>query len=162
MAQSTVRNGLIGVAFGAVCVCMGLSSVMFTEPVVAADITRGTITGSTTAKGYDHPNQYLHVRPQKIADNMEPVIKHEEQEKQAREKLAALEKRFGKKPNVLIFLMDDVGWMDPGFNGGGVAVGNPTPTMDRLAHEGLILTSAYSTPSTLENPLPERLTAIAW
>ena len=68
---------------------------------------------------------------------MEPVIQHPEQEQAAREKLAALEKRFGKKPNILIFLMDDVGWMDPGFNGGGEAVGNPTPTMDRLAHEGL-------------------------
>jgi arylsulfatase len=37
--------------------------------------------------------------------------------------------------------------MDPGFNGGGDAVGNATPNMDRLASEGLILTSAYSTPS---------------
>lgn len=44
--------------------------------------------------------------------------------------------------------MDDVAWSDPGFNGGGIAVGNETPTMDRLAHEGLILTSAYSTPSS--------------
>lgn len=43
--------------------------------------------------------------------------------------------------------MDDVGWIDPGFNGGGTAVGNDTPVMDRLAAEGLLLTSAYSTPS---------------
>ena len=42
--------------------------------------------------------------------------------------------------------MDDVGWMDPGFNGGGDAVGNATPHMDKLANEGLVLTSAYSTP----------------
>ena len=35
----------------------------------------------------------------------------------------------------------------PGFNGGGTAVGNDTPIMDRLAAEGLLLTSAYSTPS---------------
>jgi hypothetical protein len=35
----------------------------------------------------------------------------------------------------------------PGFNGGGAALGNDTPVMDRLANEGLILTSAYSTPS---------------
>src|SRR5262249_249619 len=69
------------------------------------------------------------------------------QEKQARDKLGALEGRIGKKPNILIFLLDDVGWMDPGFNGGGIAVGNETPTMDRLANEGLLLTSAYSTPS---------------
>ena len=111
------------------------------------EITRGSTTGQTTAKGYDHPNQYIHRPATKIADNMEPVMAHPEQDKQAREKLAGFEKRAGKKPNILIFLMDDVGWLDPGFNGGGEAVGNPTPTMDRLAREGLVLTSAYSTPS---------------
>jgi arylsulfatase len=78
---------------------------------------------------------------------MYPVVQHPEQDVQARRKLQALEGRTGKKPNILIFLMDDVGWMDPGFNGGGVAVGNATPVMDKLANEGLVLTSAYSTPS---------------
>ena len=110
--------------------------------------TRGSTTGQTTAKGYSHPNQYLHVMPKNIADNMEPVILHPEQEKEVRAKLAALEKRSGKKPNILIILTDDVGWMDPGFNGGGESVGNPTPNLDRLAQNGLILTSAYSTPSS--------------
>jgi arylsulfatase A-like enzyme len=43
--------------------------------------------------------------------------------------------------------MDDTGYMDPGFNGGGVAVGNATPNMDRIAYEGLVLSSAYTTPS---------------
>ena len=113
----------------------------------AGGITRGSVTGQTTAKGYDQPGQYMHLRPTPIAPNMEPVIPHPDQEQQARQKLAALFKRFGKKPNILIFLLDDVGWMDPGFNGGGEAVGNPTPAMDRLAQNGLVLTSAYSTPS---------------
>jgi arylsulfatase A-like enzyme len=113
----------------------------------AAEITRGAVTGQTQAKGYNHPNQYMHVTPVKIADNMEPVIQHPDQDKSARKKLAALEKRVGKKPNILIFITDDVGWLDPGFNGGGEAVGNPTPNLDRLAYGGLILTSAYSTPS---------------
>jgi hypothetical protein len=35
----------------------------------------------------------------------------------------------------------------PPSNGGGIAPGNETPTMDKLASEGLVLTSAYSTPS---------------
>jgi arylsulfatase A-like enzyme len=116
-------------------------------PARAEDITRGSVTGQTKAKGYDHPGQYLHVLPTKTAENMEPVIVRPKQDAESRQKLSALEKRFGKKPNILIFLLDDVGWMDPGFNGGGEAVGNPTPTMDRLAHAGLILTSSYSTPS---------------
>lgn len=78
---------------------------------------------------------------------MYPVVPHPEQDQAARSKLAELEKKFGTKPNILIFIMDDVGWMDPGFNGGGVSIGNDTPTMDRLANEGLLLTSTYSTPS---------------
>ncbi len=74
-------------------------------------------------------------------------MEHPKQAKAAKERLQATAKKFGKKPNILIVLLDDVGWMDPGFNGGGPAVGNPTPNIDRLAHAGLILTSAYSTPS---------------
>jgi hypothetical protein len=35
----------------------------------------------------------------------------------------------------------------PPSNGGGIALGNEKPTMDKLASEGLVLTSAYSTPS---------------
>jgi arylsulfatase A-like enzyme len=136
-------DGLVKCALVAVMIVGVLSS----SPAWAEDITRGSVTGQTAAKGYDHPGQYLHVPPVKIAENMEPVIVHAEQDKGARQKLATLEKRFGKKPNILIFIMDDVGWMDPGFNGGGEAVGNPTPNMDRLAQAGIILTSAYSTPS---------------
>lgn len=108
---------------------------------------RGSITGPTKAPGHSHPDQYIHLHGVKLADNMEPVIPHPEQEKAARDKLAALEKKFGKKPNILVFLLDDVGWMDVGFNGGGIAVGNDTPNLDKFAAEGLIMTSAYSQPS---------------
>lgn len=108
---------------------------------------RGSTTGPTTAPGFSHPEQYITVQDVKPADNMYPVVQLPAQDKEAREKLAALQAKTGKKPNILLFLMDDVGWMDPGFNGGGDAVGNPTPVMDKLANEGLLLTSAYSTPS---------------
>ncbi len=108
---------------------------------------RGSATGPTTAPGYDHAGQYLHLQDVKPADNMYPVMQLPAQDSEARQKLAALERKTGKKPNILIFLMDDVGWLDPGFNGGGEAVGNATPIMDRLANGGLIFTSAYSTPS---------------
>lgn len=97
--------------------------------------------------GYNHPNQYLHQQAKKIADNMEPVIQHPEQDARVKQKLAELEKKTGKKPNVLIFLTDDTGWFDYGFNGGGITVGNPTPNLDRFAAHGLILTSAYSQPT---------------
>src|SRR5262249_54383632 len=42
---------------------------------------RGATTGPTKAPGYDHPNQYLHMKPTQIAPNMEPVIVHPSQVK---------------------------------------------------------------------------------
>src|SRR5262245_24160796 len=113
-----------------------------------AQNARGSATGPTSAPGYDHPGQYMHLQDVKPADNMYPVIQHPEQDKAAQDKLSALQQKTGKKPNILIFLLDDVGWMDPGFNGGGVAVGNATPNMDKLANEGLLLTPPYSTPTS--------------
>jgi len=126
--------------------CMLLILVLGIDQASGQNL-RGSATGPTKAKGYSHPNQFMHLQDVKPADNMYPVVPHPEQDRAARAKLVQLEKRFGKKPNILIFMMDDVGWMDPGFNGGGVAMGNDTPTMDRLAIGGLILTSAYSAPS---------------
>jgi arylsulfatase len=82
-----------------------------------------------------------------IAENMEPVIQHPAAEAEAQKKLAALEKKFGKKPNILIFIMDNVGFGDPGIYGGGLLAGAATPNMDRLGHEGLQLLSTYSQPS---------------
>src|SRR5262245_59203693 len=123
-----------------------LAALIWAVPAYAQN-PRGSATGPTKNPGYSSRDQFITVEDVPPADNMYPVVKHPEQEKQARDKLAALEKKTGKKPNILIFLLDDVGWMDPGFNGGGIAVGNETPTMDRLANEGVNLTSAYSTPS---------------
>ncbi len=77
----------------------------------------------------------------------EPAIPHPEQKKQAEKKLEALEREFGKKPNILIFLVDDMGWGDPGVYGGGHMSGAPTPNIDRLARSGLMLTSTYAQPT---------------
>jgi len=45
------------------------------------------------------------------------------------------------KPNIVIVFMDNFGWGEPGFNGGGILRGAPTPRMDKLADEGLRLTN---------------------
>ena len=124
-----------------------MAAAMFPLAAGAAD-TPTSPTKRDGFAGYDHPNQYLSRQATKIADNLMPVMQHPAQDKETREKLAALEKKTGKKPNVLIFLLDDVGWMDVGFNGGGISVGNPTPDIDAIAAGGLILTSAYSQPSS--------------
>ena len=59
-------------------------------------------------------------RSVRTAENMEPAIPRPEQDKAVAEKLAALEKKTGKKPNVVWLLVDDMGFGDPGCYGGGV------------------------------------------
>lgn len=46
-----------------------------------------------------------------------------------------------EKPNIVIVFMDNFGWGEPGFNGGGIIRGTETPRMDQLAAEGLRLTN---------------------
>ena len=62
-------------------------------------------------------------------------------------KLAALEQKFGKKPNIIYILADDVGWGELGWQGGGKFRGTPTPTLDKLAMEGMRFWAAYAEPS---------------
>ena len=45
------------------------------------------------------------------------------------------------KPNVVLVFMDNFGWGEPGFNGGGIIRGAATPRLDQLADEGLRLTN---------------------
>jgi len=45
------------------------------------------------------------------------------------------------QPNIVLVFMDNFGWGEPGFNGGGIVRGAPTPRLDRLAAEGLRLTN---------------------
>ena len=47
------------------------------------------------------------------------------------------------RPNILVFVSDDMGWGQPGFNGGTEVT---TPNMDRLADEGVKLTQFYVQP----------------
>lgn len=90
------------------------------------------------AKGWD--------RTVRVADYLEPAIPHPEQEQAAMATLRALEAKTGRKPNILILLVDDMGYADPGAFGGGEMAGAPTPNIDHLAAGGLKLTSTYATP----------------
>lgn len=47
-----------------------------------------------------------------------------------------------ERPNVVIFVADDLGYADPGYRGSGIE----TPTLDRLAAEGMDLTRFYVAP----------------
>ena len=78
---------------------------------------------------------------------MEPALVQPEQAAAAQEKLDSLLARTGKRPNIVWLIVDDMGYGDPGVFGGGAVVGAATPNMDRLAREGLKLTSTYSQPT---------------
>lgn len=50
-----------------------------------------------------------------------------------------------RPPNIVVILVDDLGWNDLTWNGGGVAGGSvPTPHIDSLAKEGVEFTNGYA------------------
>ncbi len=48
----------------------------------------------------------------------------------------------GERPNIIVMVADDLGWADVGFHGGEI----DTPSLDRLANEGVELSRFYTTP----------------
>jgi len=51
------------------------------------------------------------------------------------------------KPNIILILSDDFGYGDAGVYGGGENRGMPTPSIDRMAGEGMTFFSFYAQPS---------------
>src|SRR5262245_7779572 len=51
------------------------------------------------------------------------------------------------KPNILFIVSDDTGYGDLGPYGGGVGRGMPTPSIDKMAAEGMTFFSFYAQPS---------------
>ena len=54
----------------------------------------------------------------------------------------ALPSLAAERPNIIIMVADDLGWNDVGFHGGEI----DTPSLDRLAAEGVELARFYTTP----------------
>jgi arylsulfatase A-like enzyme len=52
-----------------------------------------------------------------------------------------------QKPNIILILSDDFGYGDSGVYGGGPGRGMPTPSLDRMAEEGMTFFSFYAQPS---------------
>jgi arylsulfatase len=86
-------------------------------------------------------------------------------------KLATLRERFGKRPNIIYILADDVGWGELGWQGGGKHRGTPTPELDKMAAEGMRFWSAYAEPSctpsriainTGRHPVRTGLLSVLW
>jgi len=56
--------------------------------------------------------------------------------------LLSVHAHASERPNVIIMLADDLGWADVGYRGGDI----DTPSLDRLASEGVELGRFYTTP----------------
>lgn len=55
--------------------------------------------------------------------------------------------RAADKPNIVLIVSDDFGYGDSGVYGGGPNRGMPTPSLDRLADEGMTFFTFYAQPS---------------
>src|SRR5258708_36920192 len=67
--------------------------------------------------------------------------------------LAAAPAFAQKKPNIVVLMTDDTGWNDFGaYTGGGAPLGHPTPNIDRIAKEGVLLTTWYGQASCTAGP----------
>jgi len=65
-------------------------------------------------------------------------------DKLVQKKLEALEEKFGKKPNIVFILADDVGYTELGSYGGGKLRGAPTINLDKMAEQGIRFLNFYS------------------
>jgi arylsulfatase A-like enzyme len=83
----------------------------------------------------------------RTSESMEPALSFPAAEQAAQRKLDAQLAKTGRKPNIVWLVIDDMGYGDPGVFGGGALVGAATPNIDRIAREGLKLTSTYSQPT---------------
>jgi len=61
-----------------------------------------------------------------------------------------------QKPNIILILSDDFGYGDFGPYGGGENRGMQTPTLDRVASEGMTFLSFYVQPSCTPGRAPCR------
>ena len=104
----------------------------------AAMVLAAGISGPAMAQQFDA--EYL-VREKQFGE------KWSAEDAQAQEKLAALEEKFGKKPNIIFILADDIGYTELGSYGGGKVRGFETPRLDQMADEGMRFLSFYSEPS---------------
>lgn len=54
------------------------------------------------------------------------------------QRLQALRDKFGRRPNIIYILADDIGWGELGSYLGGKLRGTPTPNLDTMALQGIL------------------------
>lgn len=121
---------------------MGLEKFKSNRIVKALSLTISSLIGlpaSAMAIQHDGPYyDYEKKNKEKIAEDKAKVDA----------KLAALKEKFGKSPNIIYILTDDIGWGELGCYMGGKLRGTPSPTLDQMADEGMKFLSNYTEPSS--------------
>lgn len=117
-----------------------LSTLLITALVIGGGFVSVLTTAQANTSGLS--------RAVPLTEHMQPSIPQVLQDKAAEKKLARLHKKTGKRPNILWLVVDDLGFGDVGgVFGGGAHIGAATPNIDKLATQGLTLTSTYSQPT---------------
>jgi arylsulfatase len=138
---------------------MSLVNLVFRVAVAASLVSSAN---SALAQQFDAPFLAYQQRHQE---------RWQQQDRQIDEKLEALQQKFGKKPNIIYILTDDIGWGELGWQGGGKHRGTPTPALDKMAAEGMRFWSAYAEPSctptriainTGRHPVRTGLLSVLW
>lgn len=135
-AQSRIVRKAKGIKHLLALGALGTATVAVAQMSIPAGLTVGSMSRVSPL-----------LKAERAQENFEPALSFPDQARAAAAKLAALRKRTGRPPNILILVVDDLGYGDAGAYGGGDALGAPTPHIDRLAREGLKLTSTYAQPS---------------
>ena len=69
------------------------------------------------------------------------------QDKEINKKLAALEKKFGKKPNIIHIMWDDNSFGEVGIKAFNKIRGFDTPRLNKMGEDGIVFTRMYTEPS---------------
>jgi len=120
---------------------LALSQRTRTPPLIAPGLLAAVVAGfagTASAQQFDAPYYEL---------QKENGVAWVEEDKAIDAKLAELEERFGRKPNIIYILTDDIGYGELGVQGGGAARGMPTPNLDQMARDGVLFNGFYSEPS---------------
>ena len=134
----------------------------FSRTVVSLTLAFAALPLSTQAVQFDAP--YLDLAKRYEAEWMKG-------EQTVDAKLDALYQKYGKRPNIIFILTDDIGWGELGWQGGGKHRGTPTPALDKMAKEGMRFWSGYAEPSctptriainTGRHPVRTGLLSVLW
>ena len=117
---------------------MNLKKFLFISVLLVLAFSLATSLASASDIVYDSEFQVL------VTQHGE---KWEQQDKEIDKRLQALEKKFGKKPNIIHMMWDDSGYGDVGSPILTRLHGIDTPNIATMADEGLTFTRMYTEPS---------------